>query len=142
LAQTVRPALENDALVLCDRYADSSLAYQGEARGLPWKKVQQANALATQGLSPDLTVFLDIDPEFALRRAKDPNRFELEGVDFQKKVRKGFLRAMKEKPKRWFRLRVKDQTPAQLTTAVLRELQRRFPAAFRKASRREDSPHV
>ena len=139
LARTVRPALENDATVLCDRYSDSSLAYQGEARGLPWKKVLQANALATQGLTPDLTVFLDIDPEFALKRASDPNRFEREGVEFQKRVRKGFLRAMKEKPRRWFRLRVKEQTPAELTTAVLREMQRRFPAAFRRASKREES---
>ena len=146
LAKTVRPALAAGKIVLCDRYSDSSLAYQGSARGIPWKKVHQANAMGTQGLTPNLTVLLDIDPEFALKRAQDPNRFEREGVEFQKKVRLGFLRALKEKPKRWYRLRIKEQSPAELTRSVMKEMQRRFPRPFKEAmkssSKRQEGANV
>ncbi len=126
LAQFVLPALSEGKIVLCDRFTDSSLAYQGYARGLPWKKVTLLNELATQGLIPDLTVFLDIDPEVGLRRAQDGNRFEEEGVKFQEKVRRGFLRARRENPKRWLTLKIHHQTPEQLTKTVLKEVVRRF----------------
>ena len=126
LAQLVIPALNDGKIVLCDRFTDSSLAYQGFARGLPWKKVQALNDLATQGLEPDLTVFLDIDPKAGLRRAQDGNRFEAEGVVFQKKVRQGFLRARREDPKRWLTIKIHRQTPEQLTEIVLKEMIRRF----------------
>ncbi len=126
LAQLVVPALSEGKIVLCDRFTDSSLAYQGYARGLPWKKVQTLNDLATQGLQPELTVFLDIDPETGLRRAQDGNRFEAEGVEFQVKVRRGFLKARRENPKKWLTVKIQGQTPEQLTEIVLQELVRRF----------------
>jgi dTMP kinase len=126
LAQLVVPALQQGKIVLCDRFTDSSLAYQGHARGLPWEKVKLLNDLATQGLKPDLIIFLDIDPEVGLRRAQDGNRFENEGVLFQKKVRSGFLKARRENSKKWFSVKIHQQTPEQLTETVLQELVRRF----------------
>lgn len=126
LSQLVVPALMKGQIVLCDRFTDSSLAYQGYARGLPWDKVRTLNSLATQGLKPDLTVFLDIDPETGLKRANDPNRFETEGVAFQEKVRRGFLKARRENPRSWLTLNVQGQSPEQLTETVLQEIVRRF----------------
>ena len=100
----IRPALARGEIVLCDRFTDSTLAYQAYARGLPWQQVSHLNQIATQGLSPHLTVLLDIDPEFGLKRVVKPNRFEEEGVNFQIQVREGLLKARKEDPKRWLTL--------------------------------------
>lgn len=126
LAKTVRPALAEGKVVLCDRFTDSSLAYQSHARGLPWKEVKTLNRVATQGLKPHLTVLLDIDPEAGLRRAQDPNRFEREGVEFQKKVRQGFLKSRREDPKRWLTIQARSGTPEELAERVVVQLQKRF----------------
>lgn len=126
LSKTVLPALSRGEIVLCDRFTDSSLAYQGYARGIPWKTVKAANSLATGGLSPDLTVLLDIPPAAGLKRAEEPNRFEAEGVDFQVKVRKGFLKARAEKPSRWLKLDARSKTPDELAEVVLHHLLKRF----------------
>lgn len=123
LAKTIRPALAAGKIVLCDRFTDSSLAYQAHARGLPWKDVELLNRIATQGLKPDLTVFLDIDPAVGLGRASDKNRFEAEGLAFQKKVRAGFQRARRADPKRW--LVLKPAAPDLLARKVLEEYQKR-----------------
>lgn len=124
LAKTLQPALKRGDLVFCDRFTDSSLAYQAHARGLPWDKVVALNKIATQGIKPNLTVLLDIDPAAGLARASDKNRFEDEGVEFQKKVRQGFLKAKRLEPKRW--LVVKAQgTPEELAAKVWREIKRR-----------------
>lgn len=122
LAQTIRPALARGDWVLCDRYADSSLAYQGQARGLPWSEVERLNQVATRGLKPDLTVWLDVDPATALERAKEKNKFEAEGLKFQEAVRKGFARAAKKSPKRWLRLHVRSSSPEELASKVLTRL--------------------
>ncbi|MBU6374766.1 MAG: hypothetical protein KGQ59_02110, partial [Bdellovibrionales bacterium] len=114
----ILPGLERGAWVLCDRFTDSSLAYQGHARGLPWKKVEALNALATNGREPDLVVWLDIDPEKGLRSAKDPNRFEAEGVAFQSLVRAGFRKAMKRRPKNWLKIKAHSQ-PAEVMAESL-----------------------
>jgi dTMP kinase len=135
LAQTIRPALERGEIVLCDRYTDSTLAYQAHARGLPWPKVKALNQLATSGLKPHLTVLLDIDPEFGLKRAKDPNRFEAEGVNFQKRVRLGFLKARAEDSKRWLTLKVKKQTPEELAQSVVNHLRLKYGKRFLNSSR-------
>jgi dTMP kinase len=126
LARTIRPALKAGKWVLCDRFADSSLAYQAHARGLPWKEVLQANRLATQGLDPDLTVLLDIDPAKGLARAQVTTRFEAEGVEFQKKVRLGFMKARRENPKRWLVLKVEKGSPAELADFVTEYLRKKF----------------
>jgi thymidylate kinase len=110
--------------VLCDRFTDSTLAYQGYARKLPWEEVKTLNELATSHLHPDLVIFLDIDPEQGLRRASNPNRFEAEGLGFQTQVRKGYLQARTEDPKRWFTLTHGDV--GTLCSTLVEELERRF----------------
>lgn len=92
--RVVRPALERGAVVLCDRYVHSSLAYQGHARGLGRDFVASANAPATGGLLPDRVVLLDLDPARALERAAARgtlDRIEGEGLAFHRAVRAGFL---------------------------------------------------
>ena len=87
----IRPALERGAVVLCDRYLDSSLAYQGGARGLGRGPVEQINRFATGGLLPDLVVLLDLDPAAGLaRRARDPDRIEAQDLGFHRRVRDAF----------------------------------------------------
>ena len=125
LARTIRPALGQGHWVLCDRYADSSLAYQAHARGLPWKAVRELNQAATQGLQPDVTFLIDIDPRIGLRRAKDRNRFEAEGLAFQQRVRLGFLKARREEPRRWTVLRPGQDTPVELGRRVIADLSAR-----------------
>ncbi|MCM2279433.1 MAG: dTMP kinase [Oligoflexia bacterium] len=125
LAETVRPALSQGRVVLCDRFTDSTLAYQAHARGLSWTKVKALNRAATQGLQPQLTILVDVDPETGLRRARDPNRFEKEGVAFQEKVRAGFLKSRREQPRRWFTIRSESGSPAELAERVVREFLKR-----------------
>ena len=92
VAQVIDPALERGAVVITDRYIDSSLAYQGAGRGLPSEDIARLNSWATEGRAPDLTVLLDIDPEMGLRRrARSADRLEAEPVDFHRRVRAGFL---------------------------------------------------
>jgi dTMP kinase len=91
VAEVIRPALERGAHVLCDRYLDSSLAYQGGARGLGRGPVEEVNRFATGGLLPDLVVLLDLDPGDGLRRrARDPDRIEAQDIDFHRRVRDAF----------------------------------------------------
>ncbi|MGE0614128.1 MAG: dTMP kinase [Bacteriovoracia bacterium] len=135
LDKVVVPALERGDVVLCDRFTDSSLAYQSHARGLPWQDVKQANRLATGGTQPQLTVLLDIDPETGLRRAVEQTRFEAEGVVFQTKVRQGFLKSRSENPKRWLVLKVEGRTPDELADQVWRAVEKRFFSAKAKTKR-------
>jgi dTMP kinase len=87
----IRPALDRGAVVLCDRYLDSSLAYQGGARGLGLGPVTDVNRFATGGLLPDLVVLLDLDPASGLRRqAGEPDRIEGQDLDFHRRVRQTF----------------------------------------------------
>jgi dTMP kinase len=87
VSRVIRPALDAGRDVVCDRFADSTLAYQGVARGLGAGPVEELNRLATGGLEPDLTVLLRIDPEPAARRGGlGGDRFEGEGVEFQRAV--------------------------------------------------------
>lgn len=126
MAQKILPALEQGHVILCDRFTDSTLAYQAYARGLPWKEVKTLNQIATSGLEPDLTVLLDIDPETGLKRALNPNRFEAEGISFQKKVRAGFLKARSENPKRWLTLSVAKYSADELAGLLAKKISSRF----------------
>jgi len=88
--------------VLCDRFVDSSLAYQGVARGLGEQDVAKLNDWATQGLTPDLVVLLNLDPEEGLSRAaQDPDRIEAEDLAFHAKVSDAYLRIAEENPERF-----------------------------------------
>ena len=96
LVEKVWPALKENKLVLCDRFLDSSLAYQGGARDLGVEKVLNINLAATEGFFPDLTLYFDINPELGLNRIKknatrEVNRLDLEKLEFHQKVRKTFL---------------------------------------------------
>ena len=98
----VRPALERGAVVVTDRYVDSSVAYQGAGRALSAEEVARVSAWATGGLVPNLTVVLDIDPEVGLARSSEPaDRLEAEPLDFHRRVREAFLSAAAHEPGRY-----------------------------------------
>jgi dTMP kinase len=101
--EVIRPALKEGKVVICDRYADSTTAYQGYGRGLDIKTIKHVNSIATGGLKPDLTVLLDIKPEHAFKRieSRQKDRFENEKKAFHQRVRKGFLTLAQEEPQRW-----------------------------------------
>ena len=99
----IKPALAEGKLVLCDRFADSTMVYQGFVRGIETDKVKALCEFAADGLQPDLTLLLDAAPEALLQRRADrgvKDRFEQEGLDFQKKVRAGFLSLASADPAR------------------------------------------
>lgn len=99
----IRPSLAEGKVVLCDRYADSTVAYQGYGRGLALEVVRAVNRIATEGLSPDLTVLLDLAVEegFARKARRGQDRFERERADFHRRVRQGYLKLAAEEPDRW-----------------------------------------
>jgi dTMP kinase len=102
--RVIRPALEAGRVVVSDRFLDSSLAYQGGARGLGIKEVGQVNRFATGGLVPDLTFLLDLPPAAAAARAGERDRFEDEGVALQDAVRHAYERLVAADPRRWRRV--------------------------------------
>lgn len=89
--RVVRPALESGKVVLCARFADSTMAYQGYARALDKEFIKTANDFATGGLEPDLTIVIDVPVEVGLDRQQMRNRMEAESLEFHRKVREGFL---------------------------------------------------
>jgi dTMP kinase len=101
VAEVVRPALGRGEIVICDRYVDSSLAYQGYGRDLDVDDLRKWNDFATGGLVPDLTLLLDIEPTRGLERVKDKNRLDSEPLAFHQKVRNGFLKEAAREPRRW-----------------------------------------
>jgi len=110
VAQVVRPALEAGEIVLCDRFADSTVAYQAYGRGLDAEMLHGLNAMAVDGRWPDLTILLDLDPAVGLKRAVDRNkaecktvaegRFEAESLAFHGRVRQGYLKLAERFPQR------------------------------------------
>ncbi|HBT40207.1 MAG: dTMP kinase [Pseudothermotoga sp.] len=102
LVETViKPALAQNKTVVADRFADSSVAYQGFARGLGVETVKWLNDFATGGLKPDLTFYIDVPVEVALSRKKRLDRIESEGEEFLNKVRQGYLELLKDEPERF-----------------------------------------
>ncbi len=103
LTEVIRPALAKGTVVVCDRYADSTTAYQGYGRGLDLKTVAAANKIGTQGITPDLTVLLDLPVEKGMARKSDKksDRFEVENIEFHRRVREGYLKLAKAEPQRW-----------------------------------------
>jgi len=102
LKDIVIPALNSGKLVICDRYIDSSLAYQGYARGLGVDYVESINSHAMQDYAPDLTLFLNISPDAAFIRkhgADENDRMERQGIDFHRKVYEGYLALAKKYPR-------------------------------------------
>jgi dTMP kinase len=103
VTDVIQPGLKEGKIVVCDRFSDSTLAYQSYGRGLDLDVVREINRLACQGLQPDLTFLLDVPPEVGLSRKKagDNDRFELESVAFHRRVRQGFLYLAAAEPLRW-----------------------------------------
>jgi len=107
VARVIRPALARGQVVLCDRYADSTLVYQGAGRGLDRALLRSLNDAATGGLTPDLTLLLDLDPAIGLSRrsaAGEPNRLDREPEAFHARVRAAYLELSREEPARWVAL--------------------------------------
>ncbi|HNZ16322.1 MAG TPA: dTMP kinase [Anaerolineaceae bacterium] len=102
--QVVKPALRDGKIILCDRYGDSTLAYQGYGHGLDLEKLRQMLAFATDQLKPDLTILLDLDVRTGLLRKKaedEWNRLDAYEVLFHERVREGYLKLAREEPERW-----------------------------------------
>jgi dTMP kinase len=125
--QVIRPALERGAVVLCDRYLDSSLAYQGGGRGLGRAPVEEVNRFATGGLLPDLVVLLDLDPADGLARRRGArDRIEVEDLAFHRRVRDAFRDLAAADPGRFAVVDAAgpvDQVAAQVLAAVLDRLE-------------------
>jgi dTMP kinase len=123
VAEVIRPALEQGRDVICDRFSDSSVAYQGIARRLGAAPVEQLCGIATDGLWPDLTIVLRIDPAAAAKRisGRSADRFEGEGVELQRRVAAGYEEVARRHPQR---VRVVDASGpvAEVHAAVMAEL--------------------
>lgn len=125
--EVIRPALARDQIVLSDRYAESTLAYQGYGRRLDLDTLQTITAFATGGLQPDLIVYLDIPAEEGLRRKQrayetenaEWNRMDQQTVDFYWRARQGYLRLAEEEPDRW--LIVDARQPVEAIQQVIRK---------------------
>ena len=118
----IKPALAEGKVVLCDRFADSTMVYQGFVRGIETDKVKALCEFAADGLQPELTLLLDAAPEALLQRRADRgvrDRFEQEGLDFQKKVRAGFLSQANAEP-----ARIKKVNALQNTEAVQTDIRK------------------
>ncbi len=116
--ELIAPALARGAIVLCDRFTDSTLAYQGFGRGIDLHLIQQLNQFSTDGLVPDLTILLDLDPRIGLMRRRSEgdietatelsvglsgwDRIESEPLDFHQRIREGYLTLAREDPNRIF----------------------------------------
>jgi dTMP kinase len=124
VADVIRPALEDGRVVVSDRFLDSSLAYQGAARGLGVDEVARVNEFATGGLVPDLTVLLDLPPEAAAARAGvEVDRFEEEGSALQESVLAAYGELAAANPARWVRVAA-DRPPDEVHQDVLAAVER------------------
>src|SRR5919109_582618 len=104
VADVILPALEEGKVVVSDRFLDSSLAYQGGARGLGIEDIERVNHFAVRGLKPDLTFLLELSPEDAAARAGENDRFEDEGAGLQEAVGAAYEALMRSDPDRWRRI--------------------------------------
>ena len=107
--ETIKPFVEKEGVVLCDRFSDATLAYQGFGRGIDLKWIQRLNHIASQGIRPDVTFLLDCPSDVGLKRAIQRNRtlkqereerFEREEIQFHRRVRKGYLAIARKEPRR------------------------------------------
>jgi dTMP kinase len=103
VTEVIKPNLKKGINIICDRFSDSTTAYQGYGRELDLSDVKKVNSIATQGLVPNLTILLDMPIEKGLERKKKikPDRFQTQSRIFHKRVREGFLKLAKAEPKRW-----------------------------------------
>jgi len=103
VTEVIRPSLQQNKMVICDRFADSTIAYQGYGRGLNLEVIKKINELATEEIKPDLIILLDIPTQKGLGRkqSKMNDRFEAEDIAFHNRVRGSYLKLASEEPERW-----------------------------------------
>jgi dTMP kinase len=126
--QVIKPQLAKGAIVLCDRYTDSTIAYQGYGRGLSLELIVQVNYIATDGLAGDLTLWLDVAPEIGLARAQNRgncNRMEEENLTFHRRVQQGYAALARAYPQRIARVDAslgEDEVQAQIQTLLINHI--------------------
>src|SRR4029453_3146485 len=130
LVEKVVPALEQGQIVICDRFVDSSLAYQGYARGLGMDQVWAINQFAIQELMPDLTIYMDVSPDVGLERIsqaseREINRLDLEKHSFHEKVREGYMQLLRNNPDRIVLVNA-EQSQEMVLNDVLQAIDDRF----------------
>jgi dTMP kinase len=126
--QVIRPALAAGKIVIADRYADSTVAYQSFGLGVPRKDVAAVTAVATGGLVPDLTIYVDIQPESGLQRVRSrgaTNRLDEKELAFHRRVRNGYFVLMREEPDRWVKIDG-GGSPGAVQAAIMEEIEPRL----------------
>ena len=127
--EVVRPALESGAIVICDRFADSTMAYQGYGRGLDLEALDYITRFATGGLHPHLTFLLDLDVEAGIIRrttgGDEMNRMDLQQASFYHRVRDGYLKMVAAQPERWVVVDA-DRPVADVQAAIRAEMGNRL----------------
>jgi len=129
--ESIRPELSRGSLVLCDRYSDSTLAYQGYGHGLDLFLLHQLLDFATDRLWPDLTILLDLDPKDGLsrkRKAGEWNRLDAYGLEFHQRVRLGYLQMAQQEPLRWVSIDASqpfDEVQTQIRKVIVQRLSSR-----------------
>ncbi|MFJ6942312.1 MAG: dTMP kinase [Limosilactobacillus mucosae] len=134
LVADILPALQNGKVILCDRYVDSSIAYQGAGRGLGEDNIWRINQFAIDGLMPELTIYLDIDSELGLQRiaqnrADEVNRLDEEKLSFHRKVRSAYQKLAQENPQRIVTIDA-SQPLDQVILQVQQAIHQRFSQLF------------
>lgn len=127
--ETIRPALQDGAIVICDRYADSTMAYQGYGRGLDLDDLAYITRFATGGLQPDLTFLLDLDVEAGITRravgGDEMNRMDLQKASFHRRVRDGYHQMVQQQPQRWVVIDA-DRPVADVQASIRQEMRARL----------------
>lgn len=133
----LKPQLALGTIILCDRYTDSTIAYQGYGRGLDLKLIEQINQIATAGLESDLTLWLDIDAETGLERARQrgtADRIEQADLEFHRRVQQGFAQLAVSNPQRIVRIDA-SKSKEEVHLAIQEILRQRFSQWFQKLIR-------
>lgn len=121
--EVIRPALTKGYTVVCDRFHDATVAYQGYGAGLGLKLIGSAGRLATGGLRPDLTILLDVETKVGLKRAGVKDRMETKSLLFHKRVRQGYLKIAKNEPRRIKVIRTSDAAVADIQDKIRRAVE-------------------
>lgn len=143
VGELIRPTVEKGTIVLCDRYADSTLAYQGYGHGLPVDDLKQILQFATGGLYPDLTIYLDLIPEKGLERRRkgtifnneDWNRLDDMELAFHQRVYDGYQEIIADDPKRFLRID-SDKTPEKVQKSIIKALKPHLPPKPKKKKKK------
>ena len=125
--EQIKPAIAKGECVICDRFTDSTIAYQGHGRGLNIKNLEMINNIATEGLTPDITFILDIDPGKASERMKteSPDRMEAGGIEFFQKIRQGYHQIMEQFPYRCIVINA-EQSQENISKEINQIIMKRF----------------